>query len=98
MLAENGTRCAISFAVGSPEHALLLLPTTVGPAPLRGLTPEQYRSFTFPSFSLLAIAVLGGLPQLTLPVARIDGLPIGLSIVASAGSDELLLEIAAAMG
>jgi amidase len=30
---------------------------------------------------LLCIAGLAGLPQLTLPLAQIDGLPLGLSIV-----------------
>ena len=32
--------------------------------------------------------------QVNLPVARVDGLPVGLSMIGPAGSDERLLELA----
>ena len=40
---------------------------------------------------------LAGLPQVSLPVAQIDGLPLGLSIVGSRGADTMLLEVASAL-
>ena len=32
--------------------------------------------------------------KVSLPVARVDGLPVGLSLIGPAGSDERLLELA----
>jgi amidase len=44
---------------------------------------------------LLCIAGLGGLPQISLPLATLDGCPLGLSLIARRGADEMLLAIAA---
>lgn len=41
-----------------------------------------------------AIAALAGLPQLSLPLAKVGGLPIGLALIAAPGGDEMLLAIA----
>ena len=43
---------------------------------------------------LLCISGLAGLPQLSLPMASIDDLPLGLSIIGRRGSDAMLLSIA----
>jgi amidase len=43
---------------------------------------------------LLCIAGLGGLAQINLPLAEIDGLPLGLSLVGPRGSDMQLLGLA----
>jgi len=40
---------------------------------------------------LLCISGLAGLPQLSLPMAQLDGLPLGLSIVGRRGADMMLL-------
>ena len=37
---------------------------------------------------------IAGAPQITLPIANIDGLPVGLSLVGPVGSDEMLLALA----
>jgi amidase len=37
-----------------------------------------------------------GAPQLNLPLAQVDGLPVGLSIMALPGGDEMLLAFARA--
>jgi amidase len=47
---------------------------------------------------LLCIAGLAGLPQLSLPLAKIGGLPLGLSIVGRQGADTMLLSIASTIG
>ena len=41
---------------------------------------------------------LAGLPQISLPLAAIDGLPIGLGLMAAPGCDEMLLAIAEDLG
>ena len=42
---------------------------------------------------LLCIAGLAGLPQISLPLATIDGLPLGLSLVGPPGADRQLLAL-----
>jgi len=47
--------------------------------------------------SLLCIAGLARLPQVNLPVARLDGCPLGLSLIAARGGDMMLLALARAL-
>jgi amidase len=44
--------------------------------------------------SILCIAGLAGLPQVSLPLATLDGLPLGFSLVGPWGSDRQLLALA----
>ena len=79
---------------------VLLLPTTSDVAPTVEQAEETgggIQAFIWPSLGLLSIAVLGGLPQVTLPLAQLDGLPLGLSLVGEPGADEHLLSLAAAL-
>jgi len=43
---------------------------------------------------LTAIAGLGGLPQVSIPLASVSGCPVGLSLVGWRGGDEALLDAA----
>ncbi|MBD1379359.1 amidase [Metabacillus arenae] len=73
------------------EEGLLVIPTAPGAAPLlnlHGETAEQYRAKTM---QLSCIAGLAGLPQITLPLAEVNGLPIGLSFIANRYQDLKLL-------
>jgi amidase len=80
-----------------PEGTILCLPTTPFPAPKRGeplsvAGPQRDR--------LLCLCCHGGLtgvPQVNIPGATIDGLPIGLSIVGGWGTDRSLVAVASAM-
>ncbi|KIL51947.1 amidase [Jeotgalibacillus soli] len=74
------------------EDALLIIPTAPGPAPflnLHGEAAEQYRAKTM---QLTCIAGLAGLPQLTLPLAEVGGLAVGLSVIAGRNQDRRLIE------
>lgn len=72
--------------------AVLMFPTAPGPAPLRGHADDSWR---ISAISLTCIAGLSGLPQVTLPLAALDGGPLGLSLVGGpGGSDEDLLAAA----
>jgi amidase len=75
-------------------RSLMCLPTVVDRAPERGSDPTTRLAFSRPTLCLMSIAGVAGLPQVTLPVAEIDGCPIGLSLIGPAGSDELLLDLA----
>jgi amidase len=46
------------------------------------------------ALGLLCIAGHAGLPQINLPLTRLDGRPLGLSLVAARGQDTLLVDLA----
>ncbi|HEY0931197.1 MAG TPA: amidase, partial [Gemmatimonas sp.] len=76
------------------DNAVMVLPTVPGSAPLRGLPLSETVVVRERSLALLCIAGLGGLPQVSLPMGTIDGCPVGLSLIASRGNDEMLLDLA----
>ena len=76
------------------EGTVIALPTTATPAP-----PVRERLSTRASLrpknsSLTSIAGITGSPQVNLPLAELDGLPVGLSLIGPRGSDEMLLAFA----
>ncbi len=77
-----------------PSNALLCIPTVAGLPPRRGADRAEQEAFTRPTLCLMGVAVVAGLPQITLPVAELDGCPLGLSLLGAAGSDEALLRLA----
>ena len=76
------------------DNAVLLLPTLPDIAPLLNTPPAQLDDFRARAMSLLCIAGLAGLPQVTLPLATLNGCPLGLSLLAARGNDALLLQLA----
>lgn len=78
--------------------AVLVLPTVPGIAPLRNTPPAELDDFRGRAMGLLCIAGLARLPQVTLPLGSLDGCPIGLSLVAQRGADEMLLALARELG
>lgn len=76
------------------DNAVLLLPTVPDIAPLLRLPPADTIAFRERALALLCIAGLGGLPQVNLPFGTLHGCPIGLSLIAARGNDEMLLDIA----
>jgi amidase len=75
---------------------VLLLPTAPGIAPCKGTeTSELEIRFRHQAMCLLCIAGLGGLPQVSLPLAAFHGCPLGLSVVGRRGADLDLLECTA---
>jgi aspartyl-tRNA(Asn)/glutamyl-tRNA(Gln) amidotransferase subunit A len=75
----------------------LILPAAPLPAPKRGTTQVTLESGTVTHrnafLELTAPFSLVGLPTLSMPFAKIDGLPVGLQIVGARGSDAHLIEI-----
>jgi amidase len=63
-----------------------------------GATPEQAEHTRQRIFRMTSIAGLAGLPQMSVPVARVDGRPAGLSLLAAPGSDRMLVELAGELG
>jgi amidase len=74
---------------------LICLPTSPTIAPLKGShaydrDSDYYRR----TLSLTAIAGVGRLPQVSMPLATVDNAPIGLSFIAAHGEDLFLLQMA----
>jgi amidase len=76
------------------KSTVICLPTTPFPAPLAGQRRSQMWNLRVPIISLTSIAGMLGTPQLTIPVAEVEGAPVGLSIMGLPGSDEMLLSLA----
>ena len=74
--------------------AVLALPTVPGIAPIRNALPAETEDFRARALALLCPAGLARLPQVSLPLATLDGCPLGLSLVAARGADAMLLELA----
>lgn len=77
---------------------IVCLPTTVSPAPLKGQRVSDRHDLRLKNSQLTSIAGLTGVPQLSLPVAEVDGRPVGLSLMAGRGGDEILIALAQAAG
>jgi len=78
---------------------VLCLPTSPRIAPLRNTATDKIEiEYRHQAMCLLCIAGLGGLPQISLPLAELDGIPLGLSLVGRRGTDEALLALTSTIG
>lgn len=83
-------------------HALqgdrvLVLPTVPDIAPLLSASDEDIELTRRSSHHLLSIAVLCRMPQVTIPLAHKDGVPLGISLLGPRGSDASLVRLAVAI-
>ncbi|MCA3104975.1 MAG: amidase [Rhodocyclaceae bacterium] len=75
-------------------NAVLVLPASPGIAPKIGAPAAEIDDFRARALAILSIAGLARLPQVSLPMATLDGCPLGLSLVAARGNDTMLLALA----
>ena len=73
---------------------ILCFPTTVDLAPrLKDITPDFLAGDYVPrAMCVNAISSLSGTPQITIPAAEANGVPVGLSFVAGYGQDMMLID------
>ena len=76
------------------DGSVLCLPTSPGIAPKCGASGVELDDFRGRAMALLCAAGLAGLPQISLPLARLNNCPLGLSLVARRGADMELLTLA----
>jgi amidase len=76
------------------DDAVLALPSAPSIALLRNSPPKVVDELRSRALPMLCIAGLARLPQVSLPLATLDGCPLGLSLIAARGNDTLLLELA----
>lgn len=100
-------RTRVGEAIGLREHFarqidaalrpadVLCLPTAPSIAPLKGSKAYDRNSDYYrQTLSINAIAGVGRLPQVSMPVGVVEGAPIGLSLVGARGTDAGLIEMA----
>ncbi|PKB68758.1 MAG: hypothetical protein BZY81_00645 [SAR202 cluster bacterium Io17-Chloro-G4] len=73
---------------------VVCLPTSPAPAPPLGQSLAERRDVLSRIVSLTCVAGTTGRPQISVPVAEVDGMPVGLSFLGERGSDELLISLA----
>jgi len=88
-------RLAAHVAVLTAGGAVVLAPSAPGPAPELGLAPPEAAAARAGLLPFSVVAPLAGVPQVSLPLAEVDGLPVGLGLLGGAGADEVLLDLAA---
>ena len=96
--AEAARRTALGGLLAGMlrDTGILLLPSAPEIAPWLGLQGAEAQSFRDRTLSLTCIAGLARLPQVSLPAeTRVNGCPVGLSLIGPRGSDKALLALAA---
>ncbi|MDP6573817.1 MAG: amidase [Rhodospirillales bacterium] len=73
---------------------VLVLPTAPGAAPPKDAPAAELQDRRERTMRITCIAGLGGLPEISIPAATVEGCPLGLSIAAARGSDSRLLSLA----
>ena len=76
------------------EGGILVIPTAADIAPLKSMSAADSAGFRDRTLTLTCIAGLARLPQVTFPVASVQGAPVGISLIARHGRDRALLALA----
>jgi len=75
--------------------SVLAIPTAAVIAPHQDDTPEAFLAYRDRTLTLTCIAGLARVPQVTIPAGKVEGAPVGLSLIARRGADVALLALAA---
>lgn len=87
-------RMAAGLAEMIGSDGVLVLPSVPSIAPLRDAGGDELQAFRERALSILCISGNSGLPQISLPMAELDGCPLGLSLIGPRGSDVALVALA----
>lgn len=98
--AARASRTAIATRMRRlvPPGTAMLAPVAAGIAPRRDSPAAELDAMRATALTLLCPAGHAGLPEIALPVATLEGCPLGLGIIGAAGADEALLALAERLG
>lgn len=74
-------------------NGILCLPTSPAIALVKGASSQEQEEFRSRALTLLCVAGLAGVPQVSLPLVSCAGCPIGISLIAPRNSDLWLLSL-----
>lgn len=77
------------------DDTAILLPTLPTVALRMEDDEAAFEAFRARALAILCISGLAGVPQISLPMATMDGFPLGLSLIGPAGRDRALIDVAA---
>jgi amidase len=80
------------------KDAIVILPSMADIAPKLTDSEAELESYRNKSINILCLSGLSRLPQLSMPLAKRLGAPLGLSIMGPAGTDHSLVRIAEELG
>ena len=76
------------------HDGVAVLPSAASLAPRRDADPATVDAVRLRTMAITCIAGLAGLPQVSIPMATADGVPLGISLLGPAGSDLALIRLA----
>lgn len=76
------------------ESGILIAPVVHGSAPRLDDNAEAQDAYRHEAMVFLQVAGMAGLPQLVIPAGKVDGAPLGLSLIGSRGMDRALIALA----
>jgi len=74
--------------------AVLVFPTSPLIPPKRDAGADEIQALRERTIGVTSYSGFSGAPEVTLPVARVDGAPVGLSLLSAPGTDRALLALA----
>jgi amidase len=77
--------------------ALMIYPTSPSAAPLLASSLAEQNKVRERTMGVTAIAGFCGLPEVSIPAGKVDGAPVGLSLVGAPGRDRAVLAAAEAL-
>lgn len=80
------------------DDAVIMLPTAPTIAPKRGLSDSIAPAQRENTLKLSCISPMLGLPEISIPLAVVEGCPMGLSLVGPKNADRMLLHAATKLG
>jgi amidase len=92
---RRAVRAALDAALGG--DATLVLPSAATVAPTVDLHGDAKDDLRLRTLRLTCVAGLAGAPAVSLPLADVDGVPVGVCLVGRPGDDERLLATARAL-
>lgn len=92
MAIRDEVRAALAEILGS--DGVMVLPTMPDIAPLLTTDEAGLEDYRNNAIKLLCLAGLSGFPQLSMPLVKRNGAPLGLSLLGPACSDRSLIAMA----